>query len=323
MAAGKGRKYTVSIALPGSIIDNAQTAELRTYLAGQIGRAAAVFNVDEIVVYNDHQGHTKRASLANRQDKLGGVFESAAQQTDPNAFLARVLQYLEAPQYLRKDLFPIHRDLKYAGLLNPLDCPHHVRADEPSPYREGVTVTKEYADSHQGWANCGLRNYVRIDRALKPGIRVTVQMDDPFLRGAKHLSGQVVARRVPREQDGFYWGYQVRVADSLSSVFSECPFKGGYDVTIGTSERGSSIDTVAETLPNFDHLLVVFGGVAGIEMAVDADPNAKVAGADAHQLFHMWLNTCPNQGSRTIRTEEAILVTMAALRPTLTLKGNQ
>ncbi|KAJ1983775.1 hypothetical protein H4R34_001063 [Dimargaris verticillata] len=251
-AASKGRKYTVSIALPGSIIDNAQTAELRTYLAGQIGRAAAVFNVDEIVVYDDHQGHAKHASYSNRQDKMSGVFESAAQQTDPNAFLARVLQYLEAPQYLRKDLFPIHRDLKYAGLLNPLDCPHHVRADEPSPYREGVTVTKGYTDSHQGWANCGLRNYVRVDRMLKPGIRVTVQMDDPFLRGAKHLSGKVVARRVPREQDGFYWGYQVRVADSLSTVFSECPFKGGYDVTIGTSERGSSIDTVTESLPNFE-----------------------------------------------------------------------
>ena len=31
-----GRHYTVSIALPGSIIDNAQTHELKTYLAGQV-----------------------------------------------------------------------------------------------------------------------------------------------------------------------------------------------------------------------------------------------------------------------------------------------
>ena len=31
-----GRQYTVSIALPGSIIDNAQTQELKTYLAGQV-----------------------------------------------------------------------------------------------------------------------------------------------------------------------------------------------------------------------------------------------------------------------------------------------
>ena len=32
---GGGRKYTVSLALAGSILDNAQSAELRTYLAGR------------------------------------------------------------------------------------------------------------------------------------------------------------------------------------------------------------------------------------------------------------------------------------------------
>ncbi|XP_053389909.1 putative methyltransferase C9orf114 homolog [Mercenaria mercenaria] len=33
-----GRPYTLSIALPGSILDNAQSPELRTYLAGQVGQ---------------------------------------------------------------------------------------------------------------------------------------------------------------------------------------------------------------------------------------------------------------------------------------------
>lgn len=33
------------------------------------------------------------------------------------------------------------------------------------------------------------------------------------------------------------------------AVFSECPFKEGYDVSIGTSERGNSVDQV--TLPSF------------------------------------------------------------------------
>lgn len=31
-----GRDWTVSIALPGSIVENAQSDELRTYLAGQV-----------------------------------------------------------------------------------------------------------------------------------------------------------------------------------------------------------------------------------------------------------------------------------------------
>lgn len=42
---------TLSIAVPGSILDNAQSVELRTYLSGQIARAACVYKVDEVGIY--------------------------------------------------------------------------------------------------------------------------------------------------------------------------------------------------------------------------------------------------------------------------------
>lgn len=41
---------TISIALPGSILDNAQSPELRTYLAGQIARAACIYKTDEVTL---------------------------------------------------------------------------------------------------------------------------------------------------------------------------------------------------------------------------------------------------------------------------------
>lgn len=49
--------------------------------------------------------------------------------------LARVLQYLECPQYLRKYFFPLHKDLEFAGVLNPLDAPHHLRQNDVCAYR--------------------------------------------------------------------------------------------------------------------------------------------------------------------------------------------
>lgn len=52
----------------------------------------------------------------------------------------------------------------------------------------------------------------------------------------------------------------------------------------------------------------------GIEATVDADETLELPGADASALFDMWVNTCPGQGSRTIRTEEAVLITLARLR---------
>lgn len=52
---------------------------------------------------------------------------------------------------------------------------------------------------------------------------------------------------------------------------------------------------------HFRHLLVVFGGLQGLEASVDADQNLDVT--DPSVLFDLYLNTCPGQGSRTIRTE--------------------
>lgn len=49
--------------------------------------------------------------------------------------LVKLLEYLECPQYLRKHLFPVCDDLRYAGILNPLDAPHHLRKTDDCPYR--------------------------------------------------------------------------------------------------------------------------------------------------------------------------------------------
>jgi methyltransferase len=91
----------------------------------QVARTAAIFGVDELVVVDDSMG---------RGD--GAVSAGAA-------FLARVCQYLETPQYLRKALIPMHPDLRLGGLMPPLDAPHHMRASEWQPYREGVVLRAE------------------------------------------------------------------------------------------------------------------------------------------------------------------------------------
>lgn len=53
----------------------------------------------------------------------------------------------------------------------------------------------------------------------------------------------------PRTECGLYWGYNVRVAPSFGAVFTQSPYTDGYDVTIGTSESGTSVDELE--LPNF------------------------------------------------------------------------
>lgn len=190
----QSRMATLSLAIPGSIVSNAQTQELRTHLVGQIARALAIYHVDEIVVFNDRLGKDIRPHFRNsfkRRDReqehgeggsataSGGAGgkpdekDSTEQDvkeddeaekrlqpsTDPHAFMARILQYCECPQYLRRHFFPMHPDLQFGGLLAPLDAPHHVRALDRSEFREGVVMDKTGTGEGAGsLVNCGIRN---------------------------------------------------------------------------------------------------------------------------------------------------------------------
>lgn len=239
------------------------------------------------------------------------------------------------PRYLRKSLFPLHPDLRLAGLLPPLDLPHHFRRDHDSPWREGCVLPEEkvnnyVAGSHHQkkrwkkdtqpktlWADVGLAEPVEV--FLNDGItlpdwtRITVQMPT----GEKKLA-RLVSPTLPTETSGIYWGYSVRLASSISKVFTEAPYvnDGGYDLTIGTSERGRNVDDAIDAIGDFRHLLLVFGGLSGLELAIATDDTLepRLTAADAPLLFDHWLNTLPFQGSRTVRTEEALLVSLGALR---------
>ncbi|UJR23167.1 hypothetical protein I4U23_026185 [Adineta vaga] len=317
----KGRSYTLSIAVPASILRNAQSNELRTYLAGQIGRAAAVFNIDEIIVFDDDE----------TIEQVDNDPFSASEQ------LIRLLEYLECPQYLRKSFFPRQKLLEYAGLLNPLDAPHHVRTNEYWFYREGVTLPLKPADGKGSWVDVGLyETKIQIDKRLQQGLRVTIRRTDitheeyfrtkevlndtPQTYKKKRIPGEIVSPSTPRLESGLYWGYQVRKAGSINTIIENCPFddddddpdnhhSAKYDLVIGTSERGTLHDKIAE-FPRFRHALIVFGGLQGLEKAFEQGENPTTP----EELFHFYLNTCPEQGSRTIRTEEAILITLSCLR---------
>ena len=171
----------------------------------------------------------------------------------------------------------------------------------------------------------------------------------------------VVDPAQPREKAGLYWGYNVRLASSLSAVFKESPFNGAYDVSIGTSERGQPLHELiyppaaasntsstatnqdkntngndngetnsnnanSQPLPSiYNHALVVFGGIAGLEAACAADDEMMIrVGGDKMNVgsaFNLWVNAVPGQGSRTIRTEEALFIVLGQLEHWLKSAG--
>lgn len=254
--------------------------------------------------------------------------------TNPGYFLAHVLSYLECPPHLRKPLFAMHPDLRLAGALPSLDIPHHLRRDEWCQYREGVTISrnenasKKTTNPTQTLVNTGLANVVSLQDDIAENARVTVKFPNDSDVSKGTLEAEVVHPNTPREEAGYYWGYQVRSAKSLSAVLTESPFEEGYDLTFGTSERGSPIEELTSTsgkserIPRFSHMLIVLGGVAGLEVAVKADKDLQKMDVKAPEaLFDFWVNLLPGQGSRTIRTEEAVWLALMGLRGIVNEKG--
>ena len=126
----------------------------------------------------------------------------------------------------------------------------------------------------------------------------------------------------PTTTKGYYWGYAIRQSTSLSTVITESPYGNGYDFVVGTSERGTPLTTtVLSTLPPFEHLLIVLGGQAGIEAAVENDSQLSLRKENVSELFDWWINCVPGQGSRTIRTEEAIWIVLGQIFGEIQKKG--
>lgn len=305
-------------------VSSAQTRDQRSALAGHVARALAVFCVDEVVVFDDGnaKGVKKQKTTSN-----GSNSRNDTSQDDPDHFLVHLLSYLETPPHLRKLLFPIHPNLEAAGKLPSLDLPHHLKSDEWCPYREGVTLPG--ADEHGTFVEAGLRIPVTVKDQIPENTRVTVKFAEDAESAQKDSSAPIIAAEPvnpdePREEAGYYWGFKVRRAESLSSVFTECEYDEGYDISIGTSERGISSEQLysgseEEKVGNFKHMLVVFGGVAGLEVALKNDAELqKLRVTDAKDAFDRWVNVCPGQGSRTIRTEEAIWIGLMGLRKLVT-----
>ncbi len=181
--------------------------------------------------------------------------------------------------------------------------------------------------------DAGLPNKIFIPASVPPNTRVTLKFSEstgPSDTMSNELVAAAVAPSAPREEAGYYWGYSVRPASSLSNVFTESPYEGGYDLTFGTSERGVPISSLNHRppdepqIPEFKHMLVVFGGVAGLEVAVKFDEELKGMGVtEPEGLFDYWVNLCPGQGSRTIRTEEALWLGLMGLRDIVVEKGRR
>uniref|UniRef100_A0A0K0EAN5 Methyltransferase n=1 Tax=Strongyloides stercoralis TaxID=6248 RepID=A0A0K0EAN5_STRER len=306
------RPYHLTIAIPGSIMNNAQCPELMAYLASQVARAATLHCVDKIIVYDETSQMTDHQIKAYYSGDWTGEEYVKEDTIECNFHLARILEYLECPQYLRKALFPMQKPLKFAGLMNPLDAKNHLRADDLSiPYREAVILKESKKEGKGEICNIGLEKKLRLNEEcyLPKNTRITVKLNDLDKQNDKYYKGSLTNSRSIRETDGLYWGYNVEIIKSLSEVL-----KNDYDIKIVINEKGERPQRARFTVikNKVNNILIVFGGFNGITTALKSDE--MLASKSIEELFDNCITCLPDSGSNSIRTEEAILISLTELK---------
>jgi predicted SPOUT superfamily RNA methylase MTH1 len=70
----------------------------------------------------------------------------------------------------------MHPDLKNAGLMNPIECHHHLKSDDICEFREGVSLDRPTKPGAGSWVDIGLKQQARMDCAVLPNTRVTLRL---------------------------------------------------------------------------------------------------------------------------------------------------
>jgi predicted SPOUT superfamily RNA methylase MTH1 len=275
------RDRKLAIAIPASLVSDIPHLREKTLKIGLIGRAAAIFRVTEIIVYPDKP--------------------EVNQKRDRNLILT-ILSYMETPQYLRKKLFKIKPILRYAGVLPPLRTPHHPRAKRAKElkvgeYREASVVAITGSGS---LVDIGLDHPVLLPNSELPvNKRITVQVT----KSGKHAKVALANC----EDFEAYWGYSVKASQT---PFGNLVKSGGYDLVVATSKLGKPLMEVADELAKrwrgSRSVLVAFGAPAQGLHEIVKQENFKL-----EEITDFVVNTVPDQGTETVRTEEALFASLA------------
>jgi methyltransferase len=274
-------KKNISIAIPASTISDTPHLREKTAKMGLIGRAAAIFRVSEIILYPDNP--------------------KIDQQRDLD-FMALLLNYLETPQYLRKTLFRLEPDLEYAGILPPLRTPHHPLSGKTKhlkvgEYREGVVMS----ENKEGLVvDIGVQQPALLrQKEFEVGNRLTMQI--------VNIGKQIEVQAVNRNDVPQYWGYSVQVEERS---FGHLANDGGFDLRVATARIGGNFMDVASAIGGkwvgSQQILVAFGAPSRGLHEIAEDEGLNLA-----DISDFIVNTVPNQGTVTVRTEEALFASLA------------
>lgn len=276
------RKRKLIVLIPFSTISTAPSLREKTIIVGRIARALAIFRVDEVILYKDPFVHSK----------------------DDERIFIDVLEYLCTPPYLRKKVIPIKNTLKYVGILNPIQIvTTHItsRKAMEGEIRAGLVLS---LSKHQLVLDIGIEN------------EITVQVDNELWKTLN--VGDIVLVKIIKTNPirvsvlvnhNYYIGYKVKVTNNLKKYLEY--LKANNILLIATSRYGQYVGDVEHQLrkdyQKSKGIALIFGSPR--KGLLEIFPKLGIGLDDIDYM----INLVMNQGVRTIRTEEALIIALAII----------
>ncbi len=274
---------TISVAIPDTSLVDCPNLREKTAKVGQIARALAIFRAESVFIY-----------------KTGQLAASKKRDVD---LLDKLLRYLDTPQYLRRRAFPKSPSLQFAGTLPPLRTLSHPLESSVSNLTEGtirwgIQVRPNFIDM-------GLESFVEYHK--------TVSEREPTLFRIRSTNPQIELEPIKRSDVGVYWGFEVNRVTSLLELLKQSK----RFTRIGFSRNAPYFNKIEDdlrlTISNTHSVLAVFGSPTHGILDIYADTEKE----DVKYNVDFWINTIPDQGTETVRLEEALFICLGLLNNSL------
>ncbi len=265
------RSKDLFLAMPASVLSTEPSLLLKTLKVGYIARAAGIFRITKFIIYKDNYTRKKDYIL-----------------------FKKLMKYIITPPYLRKRVVPLDPDLRYAGILPPLQVPSHLAPAEP--------ISGSYVDAYIyecGSSVCYAYAGPRMNR-----IKV-INVNKKYYN--KIITIKIIKKNnelisVP-EEPKFYWNYYLEAKISIKYIIKK--YKRKY-LLIATSRVGEKNieDKIKNIIKKYKGAIVFIGGPTG---------HLWEAGGVSREEFDFIYNAVEEQGCRTIRSEEATFIVLSKL----------
>lgn len=260
------------VALPTSILTVEHGLALKSIRVHQVARWSSIFGVYEVVFYREPL--TTNKEFREHRNLIEDHWK-----------------YFFTPPYLRKQLVPLTPTLRYIGMLPPirLEAFNVSRKPKAGEMRLGYI----FRDS-----NGTLKAFVgeEMPYAVSGNCKQNTGVVPLLVKSEKEHVVECVEKHV-------YTGPQLAFANSLKDALEKCRKVSKY--VIATDRKGECPSRESVEHMRGNDITILFGSPK-----YDLFEIAEQEGFDLRKYVNYTWNTIPRQKVVTVRTEEALIITL-------------